>query len=170
MKKTFSALLIFALLLISLCSCNSNSSIKKITVGGESLLSSTVCETIYLYRFEEAEVSGKVWEDNGSTTPQSTGYIYSTEELAVGDKISVWNQFSYNVNYQSYSGVDALVAEVVETYGVKLSSTSSTYSISFYSVENISKTTVKTLEDIAPITKSEVKAPKDKVTLNIIYN
>lgn len=175
MKKHISIIALLFVLLASLCSC-SESNIKSITVMGETLYSARECEAIYLYKFKEADISYRNFtnatEDN---KPTSTGYIYSTEELEIGDDILVWNQFKYSTgtgyNSTTASGVNASVAEVVQVYGVTLSSGSSYYKIGFYSVnETLSNTAVEKKEDLAPVHKCEVRVPKDKSTLNIEYN
>jgi hypothetical protein len=171
MKKVLS-LIILASLCILLVSCNlTSTNVKSVYIDDSSILTSNTHSTIYLYSFKDAKISTNYESTTSKEIPSSKGYIYSSEELKVGDSIKVWTDFKFGSKTSSWSddreyGVDAIVSEIVEIYNVKVKKTSDTYIITYYSVkESLSKTSVSKKENLAEIQMHKVEVTKDKVVI-----
>ena len=171
MKKVLS-LIVLVSLCVLLVSCNlTPTEVESVYIDANSILNSNTYDTIYLYSFKDAKVSTSYESTTSKEIPSSTGYIYSSEKLQVGDTIKVWNDFKFGAKPSTWSddreyGVDAVVSKIVEIYKVKVKSTSDTYIITYYSVEkSLSKTSVSNKENLAKIQLHKVELTKDRVII-----
>lgn len=146
----------------------------RVIVDGESLLSNYTCSTIYLYKFTNAEIDSNYESESSTEYPSSSGYIYSTEKLKIGDTITVWNEFRFGEKTSSWiderkRGAEAIVDEIVCIYKVNVKTTSDTYIITYYSVEGITNyTSVTNRDNLKEIQKHQIEVTKERVTIE--YN
>lgn len=176
MKKII-ALIIVASLILTLVSCGSSSSnVSCVYIEGSSLLSTSICYTIYLYSFKNAEINAKYESTSSTEKPSSSGYIYSTEKLNVGDAIKVWNEFKFGEKTSSWTddrqyGVNAIVDKIVAAYKITVKATSDTYIITYYSVEgSISNTSVSKKENLKEIQMKKMEVSKDRAIIEYYTN
>ena len=95
MKKVLS-LIVLVSLCVLLVSCNlTPTEVESVYIDANSILNSNTYDTIYLYSFKDAKVSTSYESTTSKEIPSSTGYIYSSEKLQVGDTIKVWNDFKF---------------------------------------------------------------------------
>ena len=172
MKKVISIILLIATLVSILCSCNKTSDdISYVQI--DSLL--YVYETIYLYEFKDAAIDENYESSTSTETPSTSGYIYSSEKLKVGDSITVWKDFKFGTKTSSYqddreSGTEAIVDEIVAVYRVQVKHNSDTYIITYYTVQDtsISYTTVTKRESVKELEKHKIEVTKERV--KIVYD
>lgn len=168
MKKAVSLAILTVMLLSIFCSCGQVSGkISYVRVG--DLLS---YKTLYLYKFKDAEIDS-IYESTTSTeTPTSSGYVYSTEKLEVGDEIKVWSDFKFGEKGTGFtdtrkSGTMATVEKIVETFRVKVSANGDTYIITYYEVQHSSTSgsSVSDKDNIKNVEKHKIQVTKDRVII-----
>ena len=175
MKRLLAALLITIMAMLNLTSCESYENVVQVKCDG------TTFKTIYLYYFEDADITGYEGtghEENyyyyyGSIAPTESGYVYSNQKLSVGDEIKVWEECDFSKGTSKVSGTTAVVKELVETYGITVSSSSDRFDIVFYTVGDSNalingKYCATEKSDLESIVENKVNVPQE--TTYIVYD
>ena len=124
----------------------------------------TSYQTVYLYYFEDANVSNYSIGSSDKPKPTSNGYIYSTTEYSKGDKITVWGDYNFSGNdYFGYGtkGTTAYVKKVVKTYRVRTMAFFDRYRITYYTIPETSCASER--RDLDDIEKNKINVPEDFV-------
>jgi hypothetical protein len=168
MKKIVSIITMLATLLI-LCACSPTEKVKSVHVDSSEYL------TIYVYSFKDATIDSKFESSSSIATPTSKGYIYSTEKLAIGDTIKVWNNFKFGEkNPSSWTdtreyGANAIVDKIVNTYRITVKSGTDSYVITYFKPEssyyNLSNSSVSNIEDLEKIVEHKIEVSKERVII-----
>ncbi len=163
MKKIVSFITILATLLI-LCACSSVGKVQSVRVDSSEYL------TIYIYSFKDATIDSNFESSSSNATPTSNGYIYSTQKLAVGDTIKVWNDFQFGEKKPSslitLYGANAIVDNIVNTYRVKVKNSKDAYVITYFEPESsFSSSCVSNIEDLPKIVEHKIEVSKERVII-----
>ena len=152
MKKKIIASVLVLVVAVSFALC------LKGKVASVRIDSYTSCQTVYLYYFEDANVSNYSRGSSDKPKPTSNGYIYSTTEYSKGDKITVWGDdyFGYGTN-----GTTAYVKKVVKTYRVRTMAFFDRYRITYYTIPETSCASER--RDLDDIEKNKINVPEDSV-------
>lgn len=111
--------------MLNLTSCESYENVVEVECDG------TAFKTIYLYYFENADITGYYGD---SIAPTKSGYVYSNQKLSVGDRIKVWKEYDFSKSTSTVSGTTAVVKKLVETYGITVSSSFDRFDITCYTL------------------------------------
>ena len=154
MKRLLAVLLITIMAMLNLTSCESYENVVEVECDG------TAFKTIYLYYFEDADITGYYGD---SIAPTKSGYVYSNQKLSVGDRIKVWKEYVFGKGISQVSGTTAVVKELVETYGITVSSSSDRFDITCYT---LNESNIITEGRYCDTEKSELEEPK-KQKINV---
>ena len=149
MKKIVVLTNLILIFTILFCSCSTDK-ISSVSVDDK------VYRTIYLYSFKDAQIDKEYDSDINTNIKLTTnGFVYSTQKLLPGEKITVWNwYFEYCI---------ATVDEVIEVYRIEIKSTSDTYKITYYSLPV--KETVSEKRDIQALKMQKIEVVKERVII-----
>lgn len=169
MKKICTAIAVFLSVSLLLCSCDSDD-VSSVRIAD----SASIYETIYLYSFKDAQIDEHFESTTSTEIPSSTGYVYSTEKLEVGDTIKVWQDFKFGESPTSSwtddrtRGTDAIVDKIVDTFKIHIEEKSGTFVITYYSIEGafyFSGTTVTNRDNLKEVEKHKIEISKERVII-----
>ena len=168
MKKLFYLLSIVLAITTLLCSC---SVIRNTDTISSVIIDDKEYKTIYLYSFKDAKIDN--YKDSSSNTndtkPTATGFVYSTQKLLPGSKISVWeNCYFYENEYYSNDGTIAIVDEKIETYHIKVQHKDDTYIIEYYGAPWMYTNTASKREDL-DLNAQKIEIVKERVIIKYEY-
>lgn len=162
MKKVY---LITILLIASsfFCSCTINRKIASVQIDD------TVYSSMYLYSFDNADISSYTLFPPHDVAPTPSGYTYSTEKLSSGDTIKVWGNIRFRTESENYLssgdfGTTATVNKLIETYQIKVKEKKDTYVITYFDISN--RTSSINPEHINKVEKVTIEVVKERVIIN----
>lgn len=161
-------ILMMALVFIILCmhsGCNTKREIKSVTIN------ETQYYPIYMYSFDEAEVSQEFQElfETPVEAPAEKGYVLSNESMAA--YVEVWEQFMFSNRdgesttvFASDLDKKATVVELEETYPITVKENKDTYLITYYTYSYSSDTQMNRLMENS-LSKHTVEVVKENVMI-----
>ena len=164
--KRFLAIALLLATLLTLCSCGGvNGTIKQIIMEIGS--SNTTAQRVYVYSFEDADVSNFREVSGNDIIPTSEGYIYTTIEYEKGDDITVWSSYYFgNDSYNGSIGTKAVVKKLVDSFDIKVVSKGDMYKVTFYDFGSYNNgKTVSERDDDRFVKKNQVMLSKEHVII-----